>query len=57
MKLHLGTYINPRSLEGGGGVGGALNFYSLTNSQKLWRNSSLFVNTSFDKDVMKDLRG
>ena len=26
----------------------ALNFYSLTDSQKLWHNCSLFVNTSFD---------
>ena len=26
----------------------ALNFYSLTDCQKLWHNCSLFVNTSFD---------
>ena len=26
----------------------ALNFCSLTDCQKLWHNSSLFVNTSFD---------
>ena len=56
---HPGTeeFINPRSLEGGGGgvkltpppsIFLALNFYSLTDYEKLWHNCSLFVNTSFD---------
>ena len=46
-------FFNPRSLEGGGQIDPpsiflALNFYSLTDCQKLWHNCSLFVNTSFD---------
>ena len=46
-------YINPRSLEEGQidlpppAIILALNFYYLTDRQKLWHNCSLFVNSSF----------
>ena len=49
QKREFSKSLNPRSLEGGGGVNPsiflALNFCSLTDCQKLWHNCSLFVNT------------
>ena len=58
IQLEPQIRFNPRSLERGGGgdqidphppsIFWALNFYFLTDCQKLWHNFSLFVNTSFD---------
>ena len=45
------TTINSRRHKGGSSLDFlALNFYSLTNYQKLWHNCSLFVKTSFDSN-------
>ena len=55
LKIHVSVLLlTLKDLRGGGGQIAppsmflALNFCYLTDSQKLWHNCSLFVNTSSD---------